>query len=398
MARKTAREINTAEARAKLPARTKPYWRRLVTGCSLGYRKMAAGSAGTWIARVYDPVTGKETWRSLGTFEDLQPAKRYDAAKKAAEALAEHIERGGSAEAMTVRQACDAYVEHLRAEGKHATADDIEARFRRWVNDDKLASVQVQRLAPHHLRTWRQKVIAAPVVINPHADEDERRTRKRAPASTNRELTALRAALNHAREGGAVTTDAAWRVSMRAIENADRRRGLYLDRKQRASLIEKAPADVAAFLRGLALVPLRPGALAALTVASFDRRLGVLTVGKDKSGRDRSIKLPPSTAEVFADQAKGKLPAAPLFARADGKQWDRFAWRGPVKDAAKAAGLPATTSAYTLRHSVITDLVGEGLDVLTVARLSGTSVAMIEKFYGHLRRDHAAAALATLAL
>jgi hypothetical protein len=33
-----------------------------------------------------------------------------------------------------------------------------------------------------------------------------------------------------------------------------------------------------------------------------------------------------------------------------------------------------------------------------VAQISGTSVRMIEKHYGHLRRDHAAAALAGLAL
>ncbi len=51
-----------------------------------------------------------------------------------------------------------------------------------------------------------------------------------------------------------------------------------------------------------------------------------------------------------------------------------------------------------MRHSVITDLVTGGLDLLTVALLSGTSVAMIERHYGHLRAEHAAPALATLAL
>jgi hypothetical protein len=39
-----------------------------------------------------------------------------------------------------------------------------------------------------------------------------------------------------------------------------------------------------------------------------------------------------------------------------------------------------------------------GLDLLTVAQLSGTSVDMIEKHYGHHRADHAAKALAGLAL
>ena len=108
--------------------------------------------------------------------------------------------------------------------------------------------------------------------------------------------------------------------------------------------------------------------------------------------------LPPATLAFFVEQTKGKLPGAPLLARADGKAWDKDAWKKPVKAAAAAAGLPATTTAYTLRHGVITDLVGGGLDVLTAARLSGTSVSMIERHYGHLRAEAAAAALATLAL
>ena len=69
-----------------------------------------------------------------------------------------------------------------------------------------------------------------------------------------------------------------------------------------------------------------------------------------------------------------------------------------MKEAAQAAELPNGTTAYAMRHSVITDLVTCGLDLLTVAQLSGTSVTMIERHYGHLRADRAAAALATLAL
>jgi hypothetical protein len=50
---------------------------------------------------------------------------------------------------------------------------------------------------------------------------------------------------------------------------------------------------------------------------------------------------------------------------------------------------------------VITDLVtgiagSKPLDLLTIAHLSGTSVAMIEKHYGHLRAEHAEQALAAL--
>jgi len=55
-------------------------------------------------------------------------------------------------------------------------------------------------------------------------------------------------------------------------------------------------------------------------------------------------------------------------------------------------------TAYSHRHPAITDLVTDGLNLLNIAQLSGTSVAMIEKHYGHLRHDHAEAALAALVL
>ena len=118
----------------------------------------------------------------------------------------------------------------------------------------------------------------------------------------------------------------------------------------------------------------------------------------DKANAGRSIKLPPATAKLFAAAAKDKLPAAPLFARADGRPWDKDMWKDPIKAAVRAAELPGEATAYTLRHSVITDLVHGGLDLLTVAQVAGTSVRMIEKHYGHLRDTVAADALAKLAL
>ena len=84
--------------------------------------------------------------------------------------------------------------------------------------------------------------------------------------------------------------------------------------------------------------------------------------------------------------------------RGNGAAWDRNTWGDAIADAAKAAKLPSGTVAYTLRHSVITDLVTDGLPLLTVAQLSGTSVAMIAKHYGHLVGKDAEQALARLAL
>ena len=392
-----ATRLDSVEARNKLKPRATTYWQRLRAGLAVGYRKVGA-AGGAWMVQAYDPATRSQTRRSLGTFEELPAAQRFDAARKAAELLADHLGQGGQADAVSVAQACAAYVEHLRAEGRHATADDAQARFVRWVHSDKLAKLDLRKLAAHHVQAWRRTLRAAPVVINPHASADEQRTRERAPASINRDMATLRAALNLARRAGAVTTDAAWSQALAPLAGATRRRDLYLDAAQRRALIAHAPPDPALFVRGLALLPLRPGALAALPAGDFDRHKSTLRVPADKAGAGRVIPLPATTAAFVAEQARDKLPGAPLFARADGKRWDKDSWKKPIKAAALAASLPAATTAYTLRHGTITDLIGAGADVLLVARLSGTSLPMVEKHYGHLRGAHAAAALATLAL
>jgi site-specific recombinase XerD len=391
--------IDTVEARAKLKARPAIYWQRLSTGQHIGLRKLSPASSGTWIARAYDDAAGKQIKRSLGAFDDLPANKRFDAAKKAAEEWFDHLGRGGTAETITVRKACENYVDHVRDDLKaEDRANDIDARFKRRVYRETIAKMILQKINKQHVDAWRRKLEKTPVVANPYAAVEDQVTRERSKSSVNRDMTALRAALNHAHDSGAVTTDMAWRVALRPAKNVDGRRDIYLDRAQRRALIEKAPTDVAQLLTGMSLLPLRPGALAGLTVANFDKRLGVLVIGKDKAGKDRRIKLPKATAAFIEGHAKDKTPAAPLLARADGLAWTKDAWKKPIKAAALAAELPAATTAYAMRHSVITDLVTNGLDLLTVAQLSGTSVAMIEKHYGHHRQDHAAAALAELAL
>ncbi|WP_374433929.1 tyrosine-type recombinase/integrase [Inhella sp.] len=392
-------ELKKVADRAKLKPNREPYWQAQASGNYLGFRKMAADSEGTWIARSRDPETGRQRLRALGAFEVLPLNERHDAAKKAAEDWFKHLGAGGTSEKVTVRDACERYVAHLQTEKGAAPAADAAARFERWVYPNKkLAATEVSKLTATQLKTWRKTLSSTRVTVNPHAAEADRQQRPRTRSSVNRDMAPLRAALNLARRSGAAPSDLAWLESLRPFERADGRRTLYLERTQRRALIDAAASDLAAFVTGLALLPLRPGALAALTVGQFDKVLGVLTVQKDKAGQDRALKLPPATVEFFREQAKDKLPSAPLLARANGAAWDKDAWKKPLKLAAAKAGLPAETSAYTLRHSVITDLVTGGLDLLTVAQISGTSIAMIERHYGQLRQDHAARALAGLAL
>ncbi len=385
-------KIDSVTAREKLPAKREPYWHRISKGCYVGFRKMSVDTVGNWQAR-YRKDSGVQVLQALGSLDQYPSNERFDKAVVRALDWFKHMGMGGTTNSGTVLDACLSYEAHIRHEKSDKAADDLKARYRRWVAPDPIHRVELMKLTRDHVKAYRRRLMAAPVKVNKAGD-----TRERSKDSVNRDMAAVRAALNHALADGKVTTDFAWREALKAIKDAGRRRELYLDRDQRRALIRNAPADLAAFLRGLSMMPLRPGALASLSTGDFDARLNVLRIGKDKHGKDRKIKLPAQTAEVINKEAKDKQPSAALFSRADGTAWNKDSWKWPVKAAVTAAGLPAETTAYTLRHSVISDLVHGGLDLLTVAQISGTSVAMIEKHYGHLRSDVASSALAKLAL
>ncbi|MBV2208204.1 MAG: tyrosine-type recombinase/integrase [Thermomonas sp.] len=383
-------DLKTVDSRDKLKPRAskEPYWQALSSGRYLGFRPSVGTGQGTWLARFHDVDTGAKPSRTLGDFGTLAPSKRFDAAKREAEEWFNHLSGGGSKESITVRQACERY-----AEGNAEAA----GRFARTVYNDAIAKVQVAKLTRVQVQNWRKRLEAMPALVakNP---KGEPIYRPRSAGTVNRDMVPLRAALNLALDHGDALNDQAWRVALRPTKKADGRRNIYLDKAQRRALLDHLPEDVRAFARGLCLLPLRPGALAGLKAGDFDARRGELVIERDKAGEGRAILVEGETLAMLKAQARYKLPAAPLFARVDGAAWQAYMWKDPIKAAAKKAKLPAEVVAYTLRHSTITDLVQGGLDLLTVAQVSGTSVAMIEKHYGHLQRNRAAQALAGLAL
>ena len=375
--------------RKRLKPRRDPYFAVLSRGRALGFRKLTSDTAGTWIARWRDSDTGRQHRKQLGPLDTLPANERYRAATRAAEKWFEHLEVGGSHQSLTIADACARYVEHLRAGKGDKAALDVQQRFARHVLDDaRFADQNLAHLKRQAVAAWRRRLQNKPT--NTGAE--------RSDSALNRDLTALRAALNLAHADGLAMATTAWDQALLPIKGADRRRDLYLDREQRRALIEHAPADLALLVRAQCAVPIRPGAMALLNAGDYEPRLRALTVPADKAGAHRRIVLPDATAALFAEAARDKLPAAPLFSRADGQRWNKDSWKHPLKAAAKAADLPPQTTMYSLRHSTISDLVHGGLDLLTVAQISGTSVQMVQDHYGHLRSTVAATALEALAL
>jgi integrase len=377
------KSINRVGVRNTLSPRREPYWYPLRKGRAVGFRVMSKDTEGTWTGRSWDDEAGKYSYKILGDLAQLPAEHRFDEAVRQLESWFHHVDQGGILAEEDVKGACAVYAAKLRREKSEAAAYDVECRFRRLVNDDPIGRIELEKLKPAHVTAWRERLLK----------------RGSAKNTVNRNLETLRAALNHAHDERKVASDFAWSKALRAlkVDPTEGRRTLYLDLAQRQRIIQQASAEFRPLLIAWNLLPLRPGEIAQCKVEHLNQRQKTLTIPQGKTAA-RTVPLSDEAFAHFAQCAKNKLPAAWLIARADGSQWRRTSWGREMRSAASKAKLPPATVAYVLRHSTITDLIVAGVDIMTVAKLSGTSVVMIDKFYGKLRQDVARKALAILSL
>lgn len=407
-----AQQISTVGERERLKARRAPHWAKISTGAYIGYRKMTPTGDGTWLLRHRSKdLEGhyQQHQVSLGDLADVPKHQRYALAVEKARALLEEHEsaklrqlQGESMEVLTVADACAFYVQQTeKAKGAKA-ASDIKRRLNAYVlNNAALAKTELKKLSARQIDAWLDALKQAPNTSGPN------RGQPRTPSTLNRDVTCFRAALNHAFKEGYTPSALPWAKALKPIPRADKRRQVILSRDELSRFIAAAEQDTGVLIKALALVPLRPGAMAALTVGDLNIRDCTLHIPKDKANEGRTLHLPHKTISFFAEQARNKLPSAPLIARAGGAHWDKDAWKKPVQRAAVAAGLFVTkdttgkeqsaVTLYAVRHTAITALLHSGLDALTTAQLAGTSVRMIELNYGHLTKQHSIAALEKLA-
>jgi len=91
-------------------------------------------------------------------------------------------------------------------------------------------------------------------------------------------------------------------------------------------------------------------------------------------------------------------PTAFLLTRDHGERWRSDDWDHLMREAVARAQLPKGVVLYSLRHAFISETLMSGMSTLTVARLVGTRLAMIERHYGHIAAKDAREQLAKVAL
>ncbi len=370
-------KIDTPTARKELAPRPAPYFQRLEQGAYIGYRKLDENS-GTWVAR-WRNEEGKQLNHTLGSFDT------YDLASKAAKNWIKSA-KGGVTEVITVEEACKRYVVDRRIEKGDGNADDAEGRFKRTIYDTPFGRIKLSALKTSHIVEWRNKRAE----IDDDEDDEDPEAQRRAKDTANRYLTTLKAALNLAYRTGLITDTAQW-DRVESFKGVGKRRERFLTMPERKKLLLAASSHLGIFIRALLLTAARPGEIANCKVGDFNKS-GLLTLD-GKIGR-RTVPIAPDATKLLIECSAERDSNEPLLTRKDGKAWTRFDWRDEIKDARTNAGLGDDVVAYTLRHVAITEMIVSGIDPLSVAKLAGTSIAMIQRHYGHLMKEKITAQLA----
>ncbi|HXS53289.1 MAG TPA: tyrosine-type recombinase/integrase [Usitatibacter sp.] len=367
---RTPPRLATAKQREQLAPRREPYWNNVASRGYLGYRRTLTG--GSWIAR-YRHANGKQEYNALKLPLHIPEGDARDVAQKMALKWFEDCARGAvqpGSGGYKVSDAATAYVASLRARKGDSAASDAEGRINLKIKPSTLWSKRVDRLTRGDIEEWRNTQVPAGV--------EEEATRK-AKDTANRNLTVLKALLNHAWKSDRVAQPGPW-AKVPPFQNVAKSRRIFLTLDQRRRLLDHTEGVFRDLLEAAMLTGARYGELRQLKVEDFDKAARRLEIHKGKTGV-RTVALADAAHGFFVRITKGKLPGAPLLPRPDGQSWAHSDQDELMRAAVKAAKLPRETVFYTLRHTFIATALKGGIDIASIAKNCGTSVRIIERNY-----------------
>jgi len=305
-------------------------------------------------------------------------------AEKALRKVIDRLGPGGGRATITLAEFVDEYLE------MHQAAPVTIAKLR-WLLSKATAVLGEKRLAdlsPRDVYAWRFSV----------------------PEGHRFEATqALRQVLNRAVAWGLLGYNPAKRGVPNPARRASEKRPFDTWAQVEAVAAQLGPV-YGPMVIFAAATGLRPSELFGLDRRDVDRQLGVVYVRRAyANGRLTHTKTRLSTRAVplqaKALEALDRLPASDnpiLFPNMRGGRIDfRIFGRKHSRPAQSRAGIEPVRGLYDLRHTYATFALRAGVPVFAVSRFMGTSIAMIDRHYGHLAndsREHAVALLDALAL
>jgi integrase len=318
------------------------------------------------------------TRRQVGGFPSQAQAER--ALRKALD----RIRPGGGAATLTLGELAEEYLDQHG--GERVTIAKL-----RWLLGNAtavLGSVRLLDLTPEQVCAWRLTI----------------------PEGHRYEATqALRQVLSRAVAWGLLDYNPAKRGVPNPIRRAEEKRPFESWQEIEALAAQLAPiyGPMVVFW---AATGLRPAELFGLERRDLDFRAGVVYVRRAyANGKVKNVKTRRSRRAVplqtIALEALKRLPdhatSELLFPGPRGNHIDLRNFRRRYwKPAVIAAGIEPFHQPYDLRHTYATFALRAGVPVFAVSRFMGTSIAMIDRHYGHLAddgREHAISLLDSLA-
>jgi len=397
--------------RARLKARSNPYWRMICEGQHLGYYKGARGS--TWIVRYRSEATARCGIKvSLGATDDIAQANgetilSWRQALDKAMRWLELQEKGGAETAInpdiTVAEAVESYIAMRDARratqaGRAVRSDASYKLGTHVIEDGKLSSIPLAKLTEADLKAWQLRV-------------------KRRRTSIQRVINELKAALNRAwtEHRRSLPTDLPVVIKHGLAIEAEAQQAKARDNQvvsddQIRRIVAAALAldeDFGRLVLLLAATGARFAQLRRLTVGDVQAEQGRVMVPESFKGKRRAtayirVQVGADTLSALAPAIEGRPLSAPLLERwryvqvKTGERrnacqvWERDT-RGPWMTASEMtrfwnracedAGVGASIIPYALRHSSIVRGLRMGLPIRLVAAIHDTSVAMIERHY-----------------
>jgi len=376
-------DLDSRTAREKLSIRGRLHYRRIQTNLAIGYRRLR-GRSGTWTARHYIGK-GEYAYDVIGEADDRSDANNvtifsFDQAVEKARALS--TERANQAAGihapLTVEAAMAAYITHLDHNGKQT--DQTERTAKKYIIP-LLGQYEVAKLTSEQLNEWKAKIAAMPAKGKRPFDPVARKS------SANGTLAKLRAALNLAFHAGKVPSNQAW-MSLKKFKGVDRQRDRFLSVDESKRLINAASDEFKPLLAAALQTGCRYAELCRLKINDYRTDSKTIFVAHSKAERSRHVVLTKEGVELFENLAAGRRGGDPLIRRDDGLPFNTSQQVRRMKLACKNANIAPITF-HGLRHTFASALILAGTPLIYVAKSLGhSSIAMVEKHYGHLVKDH----------
>lgn len=375
--------LGSPEARSKLSRRHNPYWREIIPGLHIGYRKGKRG--GVWIGRKYMDDGKYRKWR-LGLADDIVDSDGVEVLTfTEADAIARLGPSGTATGKMdTVNDVMDYYMKHQEAESRSpkTTQYAIGKHIEPTIGKKRLVKLTIDNITD-----WRNE-LAEPKgkKTNQHqkARYSARELRRRRQASANRILTILKAALNYAERTGKYRGQAPWKL-VSPFKNVDATEHPYLTRDEAIRLQNACVPDLRLLVRGALETGCRYGELTSMKVADFNTDAGTILVRESKSGKVRHAPLTDSGHEFFDELVVDKKRSELMFLRADGEPWRKSQQHRPMREACNIAKIDPPIPFKALRTTYGSLLATEEVPLQVIAAALGHADTRItEKHYAHL--------------